>query len=96
MLLHTPFTAQGVITSINVDANGTRHISLHSEPDISTLWRYLGTSLLLILLVVCLVVNAVLLAKRMLKDKHRMNDIQHYYNHCFNPTIVNPAPHGSN
>lgn len=93
MLLHTPFTAQGVITSISVDANGTRHISLHSEPDISTLWRYLGTSLLLILLVVCLLLNGALLVKRMLRDKHRMNDIQNYYNDCFSPNLVTtPTP----
>jgi len=87
-LLHTPFSAQGVITSISVDANGTRHISLHSEPDISTLWRYLGTSLLLLLLIGCLLANSVLLVKRRLKDKHRMNDIQNYYNNCFNSSRI--------
>ncbi|TPG58785.1 intracellular growth attenuator family protein [Ewingella americana] len=88
MLLHTPFSAQGVITNISTDANGTRHISLHSEPDISTLWRYLGTSLLLLLLIVFLLLNSILLVKRRLKDKYRMNNIQNYYNNCFNPTLV--------
>lgn len=88
MLLHAPFTAQGVITNINTDANGTRHISLHSEPDISTLWRYLGTSLLLVLLAACMIYNVIVLAKRIIKDKHRIKDIQDYYNHCFNPTFM--------
>ncbi len=93
MLLHTPFRAQGVITSISVDANGTQHISLHSEPSISTLWRYLGTSLLLLLLIGCLLINSVLLVKRRLKDKHRMNNIQNYYNDCFSPALATTQRH---
>ncbi|CAM3807040.1 MULTISPECIES: intracellular growth attenuator family protein [Rahnella] len=92
-LLHTPFSAQGVITSISVDANGTRHISLHSEPDISTLWRYLGTSLLLFLLVGVLLVNTVLFIRRFLQDKRRIDDIQQYYNSCFHPTLVTMPAH---
>lgn len=88
MLLHTQFSAQGVITDIGIDANGTQHISLHSEPDISTQWRYLGISLLLLLVFSCFVTNALLLLKRVRKDKHRINDIQNYYNHCFNPSFT--------
>lgn len=91
LLLHTPFSAQGVITSISIDANGTRHISLHSEPDISTLWRYLGTSLLLLLLIGVLAVNLVLFTRRFIKDKRRIDDIQQYYNSCFHPTLM-PIP----
>jgi hypothetical protein len=91
LLLHTPFSAQGVITSISIDANGTRHISLHSEPDISTLWRYLGTSLLLFLLIGILLVNTLLFVRRFVKDKRRIDDIQQYYNSCFHPTLM-PMP----
>jgi hypothetical protein len=93
LLLHTPFSAQGVITSISVDANGTRHISLHSEPDISTLWRYLGTSLLLFLLFAILLVNSVLFIRRFVKDKRRIDDIQQHYNSCFHPTLTPVMPH---
>lgn len=51
LLLDTPFKAEGIITNITTDANGTRHIALHSEPDIVTLGRYLATSLLLLVLI---------------------------------------------
>lgn len=88
MLLHTPFSAQGVITNISIDANGTRHISLHSEPDISTLWRYLGTTVLLLAVIATLLINTALLIKRRLNDKLRMEKILSYYSSCFNPTIV--------
>lgn len=88
MLLHTSFSAEGVITNISIDANGTRHISLHSEPDISTLWRYLGTTILLIVVIAMLLINVALLVKRRLDDKLRMEKILSYYNSCFNPTLI--------
>ncbi|MDU6410192.1 MAG: intracellular growth attenuator family protein [Yersiniaceae bacterium] len=91
MLLHTPFRAEGIITNITIDANGTRHISLHSEPDMITLWRYMGTSLLLLLVTVSFIVNAVLLVKRLRRHQRRISDIQHYYDHCFNPSL-SPMP----
>lgn len=47
-----------MITSLSVDANGTRHVALHSEPDMITLWRYLGTSLLLLAVVISTGYNA--------------------------------------
>ncbi|MNL52072.1 Intracellular growth attenuator protein igaA [compost metagenome] len=87
MLLHTPFEAQGVITSISVDANGTRHIALHSEPDIITLWRYLGTSLLLLTVAVVLGYNTWRLVQRRRINQHRTADIQRYYESCFNPQL---------
>ncbi|MHA7848966.1 intracellular growth attenuator family protein [Serratia sp. D1N4] len=90
LLLHTPFRAQGVITSISVDANGTRHIALHSEPDMITLWRYLGTSLLLLALVASLGYNTWRLVQRWRKNQHRLADIQRYYESCFNPQL-NPV-----
>ena len=84
LLLNTPFKVEGIITNITVDANGTRHIALHSEPDIVTLVRYFGTSLLLLVLVVCLLINTTLLVLRVLKNWRRMDNIQHYYNDYFN------------
>ncbi len=88
MLLHTPFRAQGVITNIFVDANGTRHIALHSEPDMVTLWRYLGTSLLLLALVVIFGYNTWRLIQRWRRNQHRLADIQRYYESCFNPQLT--------
>ncbi|HGM5456191.1 TPA: intracellular growth attenuator family protein [Serratia marcescens] len=87
LLLHTPFQAQGVITSLSVDANGTRHVALHSEPDMITLWRYLGTSLLLLAVVVSLGYNAWRLVQRRRINQHRVTDIQRYYDSCFNPQL---------
>ncbi|MDQ7100157.1 MULTISPECIES: intracellular growth attenuator family protein [unclassified Serratia (in: enterobacteria)] len=87
LLLHTPFHAQGVITSLSVDANGTRHVALHSEPDMITLWRYLGTSLLLLAVVISLGYNAWRLVQRRRINQHRVADIQRYYDSCFNPQL---------
>ncbi len=91
MLLHTPFRAQGVITNLSVDANGTRHISLHSEPDVITVWRYLGTTLLLLVVIVSALANVVLLVVRLGKSRHRAQDIQRYYESCFNPSMPDAA-----
>ena len=88
MLLHTPFEAQGVITNVSVDANGTRHIALHSEPDMITLWRYLGTSLLLLAVTAILGYNAWRFAQRYRLNQHRIADIQRYYESCFNPQLT--------
>ncbi len=87
LLLHTPFQAQGVITSLSVDANGTRHVALHSELDMITLWRYLGTSLLLLAVVISLGYNAWRLVQRRRINQHRVADIQRYYDSCFNPQL---------
>lgn len=91
LLLNTPFKAEGIITNITIDANGTRHIALHSEPDIVTLGRYLGTSLLLLVLIACLVVNTPLLIQRIRRNRSRMDNIQRYYDNCFNQTLT-PTP----
>lgn len=91
VLLHTPFEAQGVITSLSTDANGTRHIALHSEPDIITLWRYLGTSLLLIGVTIGLGYNTFRLIQRQRMNRRRLADIQSYYESCFNPQLT-PVP----
>ncbi|PWC14757.1 intracellular growth attenuator family protein [Brenneria corticis] len=78
-LLHTPFNASGVITHLSKDANGTQHISLHSEPDVITLWRYLGSCLLLLLLSATLITNTALLVSKIRKSKQRITHIQRYY-----------------
>ncbi|MFC0227780.1 IgaA/UmoB family intracellular growth attenuator [Serratia aquatilis] len=88
ILLQTPFQAHGVITNTFVDANGTRHIALHSEPDMVTLWRYLGTSLLLLTLTIIFGYNAWRLVQRWRKNQHRMADIHRYYQSCFNPQLT--------
>lgn len=89
MLLHTPFTASGIITALSVDANGTTHVSLHEEPGGLSLWRYLGTSLFLVALLACLLVNVVLALRGARKDHQRQIAIQQYYDKCFNPTLGN-------
>lgn len=87
MLLHTPFSASGIITSISTDANGTRHIVLHNEPDAMAQWRYLGTVLLLLVLLTCGVINGLLALRRMHLNRQRMIDIQQYYDKCFNHNL---------
>ncbi|WP_426766661.1 intracellular growth attenuator family protein [Erwinia aphidicola] len=87
MLLHTPFSASGIITSITTDANGTRHIALHSEPDSLTLWRYLASSLLLLVLALSLVINSLLALRRMHRHRVRLMEIHQYYEKCFNHSL---------
>lgn len=87
MLLHTPFSANGIITNITTDANGTRHIALHNEPDAMAQWRYLGTALLLLVLIACCVINGLLALRRIHRNRQRMKDIQHYYDKCFNHNL---------
>lgn len=82
-LLHTPFNAEGIITNITVDANGTRHIALHNEPERVSLWRNVGATLLLILLLTLAALNAVLLVRRLHNGRRRARDIQRYYDNCF-------------
>ena len=96
MLLHTSFEASGVITAISLDANGTRHISLHSEPDAVTLWRYLGSCILLLLFTSVFIINVVQLVMKHRRSKQRIADIQQYYARYLAPeTSATPALHGS-
>jgi hypothetical protein len=46
--------AEGIVTNLFTDANGTQHINLHRMPDRSGLWRYLGTTLLLLSMLGCM------------------------------------------
>lgn len=87
MLLHTPFAANGIVTNITTDANGTRHIALHNAPDTLTLWRYLGTSLLLLVVALSFVINGLLALRRIHRNRQRIIAIQTYYDKCFNPAL---------
>ncbi|WP_380183309.1 intracellular growth attenuator family protein [Kalamiella sp. sgz302252] len=87
MLLHTPFSASGIVTSITTDANGTRHIALHSAPDANRLGRYLGTSLLLLIVSLSFIINSLLALRRAHLNRVRTTAIQDYYDKCFNPAL---------
>ncbi|MCT2385659.1 intracellular growth attenuator family protein [Erwinia pyrifoliae] len=92
MLLQTPFNASGIITSISTDANGTRHIALHGVPDEMTLWRYLGSSLLLLALCLSLAINSGLALHRIHRNRLRLMEIHQYYEKCFNHTLGDIKP----
>ncbi|WP_312816768.1 intracellular growth attenuator family protein [Atlantibacter subterraneus] len=88
MLMQTPFHAEGVITSIRTDANGTEHVSLHRIPDSAGLWRYVSTTLLLFAMIVCTLYNGVQAIRRWQRQRSRLADIQQYYASCFNQELV--------
>ncbi|PKH23850.1 Intracellular growth attenuator protein igaA [Enterobacterales bacterium CwR94] len=87
LLLHTPFVANGVITALSIDANGTQHVAIHGAPDSLTLARYLGTTLLLAILLISVVVNGILALQRAHRDRLRQTAIQQYYEKCFNQSL---------
>lgn len=81
-LLAIAFVAKGVITEVSTDINGTQHISLHSEPDNMTLWRYLLTCTLILVISITLIINAILLVVRIRRATARTANIQRYYDQC--------------
>lgn len=87
-LMQTPFSAEGIVTSVYTDANGTQHIGLHRIPDKSGWWRYLGTTLLMLAMIVCAVYNGVQSFRRYQRHRTRMADIQEYYESCLNPRLT--------
>ncbi|EMV7410989.1 TPA: intracellular growth attenuator family protein [Enterobacter soli] len=91
MLMQTPFSAEGIVTGIFTDANGTRHIDLHRRPDSAGLWRYVGTSLLMIAMLVCIFWNGFMAVRRYQRSRTRLAEIQQYYENCLNPKLI-PAP----
>ena len=91
MLMHTPFQAEGIVTNLYTDANGTLHINLHRIPDRSGLWRYLGTTLLLLTMLGCMSWHGILTIRRYQRHRQRMEDIQKYYESCLNPVLI-PSP----
>ena len=88
MLMHTPFHAEGIVTNLFTDANGTQHINLHRIPDRSGLWRYLGITLLLLSMVGCMAYHAVQALRRYQRHRQRMEEIQKYYESCLNPVLL--------
>ncbi|KYF16496.1 Intracellular growth attenuator protein igaA [Salmonella enterica subsp. enterica serovar Typhimurium] len=87
-LMQTPFSAEGIVTSVYTDANGTQHISLHRIPDKSGWWRYLGTTLLMLAMIVSAVYNGIQAFRRYQRHRTRMADIQEYYESCLNPRLT--------
>lgn len=88
MLMQTPFRAEGIVTNITTDANGTQHIGLHRIPDRSGLWRYLGTTLLMFSMLGCAAYNSVQAFRRYQRHRSRIREIQDYYENCLNPTLI--------
>ena len=88
MLMQTPFRAEGIITNISTDANGTQHIGLHRIPDRSGLWRYLGTTLLMLSMLGCTLYNSVQAFRRYQRHRSRIAEIQEYYESCLSPTLI--------
>ena len=91
MLMQTPFSAEGIVTTLFTDANGTRHIGLHRMPDSAGLWRYIGTSLLLIAMLACIVWNGYQAVRRYQRSRTRLADIQAYYENCLNSKLISSS-----
>ncbi|ECG8589788.1 intracellular growth attenuator protein IgaA [Salmonella enterica subsp. salamae] len=87
-LMQTPFSAEGIVTSVYTDANGTQHIGLHRIPDKAGWWRYLGTTLLMLAMIVSAVYNGIQAFRRYQRHRTRMADIQEYYENCLNPRLT--------
>ncbi|HFZ8996253.1 TPA: intracellular growth attenuator protein IgaA [Citrobacter freundii] len=88
MLMNTPFSAEGIVTRLYTDANGTRHIILHHIPDRSGLWRYLSTTLLMLAMLCCIVYNGFQACRRYQRNRARMAEIHQYYENCLNPSLI--------
>lgn len=88
MLIRTPFSAEGIVTNLFTDANGTRHISLHRIPDRAGLWRYLSTTLLLLTMLGSTVYNGIQAWRRYQRNRTRIMEIQEYYASCLNPQLT--------
>ncbi|HHG8782626.1 intracellular growth attenuator family protein [Enterobacter hormaechei] len=91
MLMQTPFSAEGIVTTLFTDANGTRHIGLHRMPDSAGLWRYVGTSLLLIAMLACIVWNGYQAVRRYQRSRTRLAEIQAYYENCLNSKLISSS-----
>lgn len=88
MLMNTPFSAEGIVTNLYTDANGTQHISLHRIPDRSGLWRYVGTTLLMLTMLVSSLYNGIQAFRRYQRHRTRLMEIQQYYESCMNPKLI--------
>lgn len=88
MLMQTPFSAEGIVTGIFTDANGTRHVVLHRMPDSAGLWRYIGTTLLMMAMLICIIWNGFAALRRYQRSRTRLAEIQQYYDNCLNPKLI--------
>ncbi|MDX6019441.1 intracellular growth attenuator family protein [Scandinavium sp. V105_16] len=88
MLMRTPFTAEGIVTNLYTDANGTKHINLHRMPDSAGLWRYISITLLMLAMLVCFAWNAMQAIRRYQRHRMRMADIHKYYEDSLNPVLL--------
>lgn len=93
-LLNTPFQAEGIVTSIRTDANGTRHVTLSAIPDSAGVWRNLSTTLLLLAMLGCFIYNGVMTFRRYQRHQRRISEIQNYYEECL-PTRLLTLPAGT-
>ncbi|OTA15977.1 intracellular growth attenuator protein IgaA [Xenorhabdus vietnamensis] len=84
LYMRTPFETEGIVTGLSVDSNGTRHIMLHRELDSISFIRYLGSCLLLVILLATLTINTILLINKKQKNKRRLQHITQYYDNRFN------------
>lgn len=85
--IQTPFSAEGIVTGIQIDPNNTVYINLHSVPDIAGLWRYIGTSLIMIAMTVCALWHGVLSLRRYRHSRTRLANIHRYYETCLNERL---------
>ncbi|WDX21692.1 IgaA/UmoB family intracellular growth attenuator [Salmonella enterica subsp. enterica serovar Dublin] len=86
-LMQTPFSAEGIVTSVYTDANGTQHISQIVSLDKSGWWRYRHHALMLAM-IVSAVYNGLQAFRRHQRHRTRMADIQEYYESCLNPRLT--------
>lgn len=85
--------AEGIVTNLYTDANGTQHINLHRIPDRTGLWRYLGTTLLLLTMLGCTAYHGLQAFRRYQRHRQRQEEIQKYYESCLNPDLLSsPDP----
>ncbi|MBP6123085.1 MULTISPECIES: IgaA/UmoB family intracellular growth attenuator [Providencia] len=91
ILINTPFDIEGIITHLSVDANGTLYIVLHEEPNADVLSQYVCSSLFVLFLIFCALINGSLIVIRVLNNKRRLRKIIQYYDKCFEAD--NPSYH---
>ncbi|GKX55539.1 intracellular growth attenuator protein IgaA [Leminorella grimontii] len=92
-LMHVPFNANGIVIGISKIENQTTQITLHSESSLISFWRYLGASLLFIIMGISLLYNAALLFIRLRKNAQRIPQIQSYYDRCFAKSFRQKVQH---
>lgn len=94
-LIRTPFSAEGIVTSLRTDANGTVHVTLHNIPDSAGLWRYIGISLLLLAMIISTLYNGIVALRRYQRSRARLAEIQQYYESCINSRLISPPDSSS-